>query len=128
MTTDGKAYYYVSACRSVDDDYQLDGLDIMIGTTDMYDEDGPYDNEQGEISGVSSYETLDKVKKALQNDTEVKWNGNRFKLDYSSLCDADRKALDEYFTYSKQAENKDIPDIVDEEYVEPDSDDKEFGE
>ncbi|HOO79659.1 MAG TPA: hypothetical protein PLQ04_04660, partial [Lachnospiraceae bacterium] len=72
----------------------MDGLDITIGTTDTYEVDGPYDNEQCEMSGVASYETLDKVKKALQNDTEVEWDGNRFKLDYSGLCDADRKILD----------------------------------
>ena len=88
--------------------------------------DGPYDNEQGEMSGVASYETLDKVKKALQNDTEVEWDGNRFKLDYSGLCDADRKILDEYFTYSKQVENKDIPDEIATDFDNFDNFGKEF--
>ena len=161
MTTDGKAYYYVSTWSSVDDDYKLNGLDITIGTTDTYEVDG-HNDEQGEMSGVSSYETLDEVKKALRNNIDVKWDGNRFRLDYSDLCDADRKVLDEYFTYSKQAENEEydsrssfdtdfatdadyedgfvesdgarmeresfIPDTVDEEYAEPDDDNKEFGE
>ena len=151
MTTDGKKYYYISYSSDSDDFGHLMELHTTIGTCDEYDSDGPYFNEQGGEIGVFSVETFDEVKKWLA-EGGVKWNGAEFELNYSGLCDADRKTLDEYVAsltheedersqfdtdFATDADYADgfiesdgarleresgIPDPVDDEYDEPDGD------
>jgi hypothetical protein len=105
MTTDGKAYYYISYSSDSDDFGHLMELHTTIGTCDEYVSDGPYFNEQGGEIGVFSVETFDEVKKHLV-DGGVKWNGAEFELNYSGLCDADRKTLDEYVASLTHEEDK----------------------
>ncbi len=105
-------YYIVHTTRYYDyyHDNKLSGINMYVDTGRCYRHEEPCYESDGDVGhklvDVESYETLNELKSVIDRVTKL---GCRTWFSYRSLCEADRKSLDEYIAKAKQ---KNIPETV----------------
>lgn len=113
MTTDNKKFYIVETRRCYDyfNDNKLSYVGISIEAYNFYRQEEPcfYGAELDSYSvGYESYKTLDEVKAIIEQIIQL---GCRTNFEYSSLCEDDKRSLDEYITEAKQNLIDEMADI-----------------